>query len=88
MSCEESWRECAKWLTRVGLLPSDHRANWDSATTRDLAYCLRDGVQLCRLLNLLCPNTLDMKDVSQRPQMAQVCKNCILLMIWLINLNF
>lgn len=71
-SCEENWRECCKWLTRVGLLSADHRANWPTATIKDLAYTLRDGVQLCRLLNLLQPGALDLKDISQRPQMAQV----------------
>ncbi|CAL8143746.1 unnamed protein product [Orchesella dallaii] len=85
--CEENWRDCCKWLTRVGLLSSDHRANWPTATIKDLAYTMRDGVQLCRLLNLINPGALDLKDISQRPQMAQflclrnirtflqVCKN-------------
>jgi hypothetical protein len=71
--CEESWKDCVNWLTRVNLLPPEHRANNSSqATIKDLAYTLRDGVQLCRLLNLLHPNSLDLKDISQRPQMAQV----------------
>jgi hypothetical protein len=69
---EERWRECSAFLTRVGLLSADHRANSVKATARDLAYTLRDGVQLCRLLNLIQPNSLDLKDINQRPQMAQV----------------
>jgi len=69
---EERWRECAAFLTRVGLLSADHRANWPNATARDLAYTLRDGVQLCRLLSLIQPNSLDIRDINQRPQMAQV----------------
>lgn len=85
--CEENWRECCKWLTRIGLLANDHRTNLPTATIKDLAYTLRDGVQLCRLLNLIQPGSLDLKDISQRPQMAQflclrnirtflqVCKN-------------
>lgn len=69
---EELWRECASWLTRCGLLRPDHKANWDTSTIHDLAYILRDGVLLCNLLNVLHPGCIDMKDVNQRPQMAQV----------------
>ncbi|XP_077297551.1 vav guanine nucleotide exchange factor [Arctopsyche grandis] len=65
------WRECALWLTRTGMLRRDHRANWPSSSIHDLAHTLRDGVLLCNLLNVLDPHTLDMKDVNQRPQMAQ-----------------
>ncbi|XP_063547819.1 protein vav [Cydia strobilella] len=68
---EELWRECASWLTRCGLLRPDHKANWETSTIHDLAYTLRDGVLLCNLLNVLQPGCVDMKDVNQRPQMAQ-----------------
>ncbi|CAH0747726.1 unnamed protein product [Diatraea saccharalis] len=68
---EELWRECASWLTRCGLLRPDHKANWETSTIHDLAYTLRDGVLLCNLLNALHPGCIDMKDVNQRPQMAQ-----------------
>ncbi|XP_072935337.1 protein vav [Epargyreus clarus] len=68
---EELWRECASWLTRCGLLRHDHKANWETSTIHDLAYTLRDGVLLCNLLNTLHPGCIDMKDVNQRPQMAQ-----------------
>ncbi|CAG5035118.1 unnamed protein product [Parnassius apollo] len=68
---EELWRECASWLTRCGLLRPDHKANWKTSTIHDLAYTLRDGVLLCNLLNVLHPGCIDMKDVNQRPQMAQ-----------------
>ncbi|XP_053600667.1 protein vav isoform X2 [Plodia interpunctella] len=68
---EELWRECAAWLTRCGLLRPDHKANWETSTIADLAYTLRDGVLLCNLLNALHPGCIDMKDVNQRPQMAQ-----------------
>ncbi|GBP08262.1 Protein vav [Eumeta japonica] len=68
---EELWRECASWLTRCGLLRADHKANWEKSTIHDLAYTLRDGVLLCNLLNVLDPGCIDMKDVNQRPQMAQ-----------------
>lgn len=69
---EDLWRDCASWLTRCGLLRPDHKANWDKSTIHDLAYTLRDGVLLCNLLNTLHPGCIDMKDVNQRPQMAQV----------------
>ncbi|XP_047525773.1 protein vav isoform X2 [Pieris napi] len=68
---EDLWRECAGWLTRCGLLRPDHKANWDTSTIHDLAYTLRDGVLLCNLLNVLHSGCIDMKDVNQRPQMAQ-----------------
>lgn len=69
---EELWRECASWLTRCGLLRTDHKANWPQSTIQDLAYTLRDGVLLCNLINVIDPGSVDMKDVNQRPQMAQV----------------
>lgn len=69
---EDLWRECASWLTRCGLLRPDHKANWETSSIHDLAYTLRDGVLLCNLLNVLHPGCIDMKDVNQRPQMAQV----------------
>lgn len=65
------WRECSSWLTRCGVLRPDHKANWPEATLSDLAYTLRDGVLLCNLLNTLEPGCFDMKDVNQKPQMAQ-----------------
>ncbi|CAB3259278.1 unnamed protein product [Arctia plantaginis] len=68
---EDLWHECASWLTRCGLLRPDHKANWENSSIHDLAYTLRDGVLLCNLLNVLHPSCIDMKDVNQRPQMAQ-----------------
>ena len=70
-SDNESWHECAKWLTRCGALRADHKANWPKATAVDLAYTLRDGVLLCNLLNTVDTSCIDMKDVNQKPQMAQ-----------------
>ncbi|KAL0109462.1 hypothetical protein PUN28_014493 [Cardiocondyla obscurior] len=67
----KGWRECASWLTRCGALRVDHKANWPQATAFDLAYTLRDGVLLCNLLNIVDPGCIDMKDVNQKPQMAQ-----------------
>ncbi|XP_032688224.1 protein vav isoform X3 [Odontomachus brunneus] len=67
----KGWHECANWLTRCGALRADHKANWPQATAFDLAYTLRDGVLLCNLLNTMDPGCIDMKDVNQKPQMAQ-----------------
>ncbi|XP_075227409.1 vav guanine nucleotide exchange factor [Lycorma delicatula] len=67
----ELWKECVAWLTRCNVLRPDHTANWPEATISDLAYTLRDGVLLCNLLNTLDPGSIDMKDVNQKPQMAQ-----------------
>lgn len=68
---ENGWHDCVKWLTRCGALRADHKANWPKATAVDLAYTLRDGVLLCNLLNTVDPGCIDMKDVNQKPQMAQ-----------------
>lgn len=68
----EIWRECTSWLTRCGALRPDHKLNWSDSTISDFAYTLRDGVLLCNLLNILDPGSFDMKDVNQKPQMAQV----------------
>ncbi|KAJ3641351.1 hypothetical protein Zmor_027862 [Zophobas morio] len=68
---DELWKECAKWLTRWGMLRSDHRANWPDACIADLANILRDGVLLCKLLNKVDPGCIDMKDVNLKPTMAQ-----------------
>lgn len=71
----ETWRECTSWLTRCGALRPDHKLNWSDSTITDFAYTLRDGVLLCNLLNILDPGSFDMKDVNQKPQMAQVLLN-------------
>ncbi|RWS13194.1 protein vav-like protein [Dinothrombium tinctorium] len=68
---EDLWKDCAKWLIECQLLPYDHRINWKNAQIIDLVNCLRDGVLLCQLLNVLQPNCIDMKEVSLRPQMSQ-----------------
>lgn len=66
------WRDCVSWLIRCGVLRSDHRANWPDATLTDLAYTLRDGVLLCNFVNSMDRGCIDMKDVNQKPQFAQV----------------
>lgn len=66
------WKECADWLVKCKVLPSDHRVRWSSAQVIDLANTLRDGVLLCHLLNNLMPGCVDLKEISLRPQMSQV----------------
>jgi guanine nucleotide exchange factor VAV len=68
---DELWKECARWLTRWGMLREDHRANLPEACIADLANILRDGVLLCKLLNKVDPGCIDMKDVNLKPTMAQ-----------------
>ncbi|XP_034948388.1 protein vav [Chelonus insularis] len=86
---ETGWQECASWLTRCGALRADHKANWSTATAFDLAYTLRDGVLLCNLLNLIDPLCIDIKDVSQKPQMAQfLCLRNIKLFLTVCSSNF
>ncbi|XP_050546450.1 protein vav [Daktulosphaira vitifoliae] len=65
------WRDCANWLTRCGVIRTDHKVNWPESTIDDLAYTLKDGVILCNLLNILEPGCLGSKDINQKPQMVQ-----------------
>ncbi|XP_014668466.1 PREDICTED: proto-oncogene vav-like isoform X2 [Priapulus caudatus] len=65
------WKECASWLIRCGILPSDHKVTWPNAQVFDLAQILRDGVLLCQLSNTLVPNSIDLKLINQRPQLSQ-----------------
>jgi guanine nucleotide exchange factor VAV len=67
----DDWTKCVQWLVRVGMLPGDHRLATPAAQLAELAYLLRDGVLLCRLLNRLRPRTINTKDFSQRPQTSQ-----------------
>jgi len=67
----ELWKQCGAWLVRLDVLPSTHRISWPDATVQDLAYALRDGVLLCHLLHTIDNTTLDMKQVNQRPALAQ-----------------
>lgn len=76
---EELWRECTCWLTKLDILRTDHRANWDNAGIADLANTLRDGVLLCQLLHRLDNGCIDLKDVNLKPTMAQVITFKVLL---------
>lgn len=66
------WREAVQWLTQFGVLPPDHRCCLPDSRLLDLVYTLRDGVLLCHLLHKIDPTSIDLKDVSLKPQMAQV----------------
>lgn len=70
----DEWRHCVDWLVRCNILPEEHRATQPDASAFDLAQTLRDGVLICHLLNNLFPNSVDLKDFSQRPQLSQVRK--------------
>lgn len=83
---DELWRECAAWLTRWEMLRADHRANWPDACIADLANILRDGVLLCKLLQKIDHNSIDMKDINLKPTLAQVGKNFSENIMKLVNL--
>jgi len=56
---------------RLDVLPASHRITWPDATVKDLAYALRDGVLLCHLLHTIDNTSIDMRQVNQRPSLAQ-----------------
>lgn len=69
----ELWRECVRWMNECGILDAKHRVTEADAEIGEFATILRDGVLLCLLCNRLYENCIDVKDLQQRPQMAQVC---------------
>ena len=71
MNEEPLWQQCADWLCRMEVLPTNHRIMWPDATCQHLAYTLRDGVVLCFVASALNPASIEMKNVNLRPQMAQ-----------------
>jgi len=74
---------------RLGVLPSNHRITWPDATVQDLAYALRDGVLLCHLVHSIDPDTVDMKQVNQRPSLAQfLCLKNIRLFLSTLTRSF
>ncbi|XP_065171102.1 protein vav isoform X3 [Atheta coriaria] len=86
---DDLWRECASWLTRFNMLRPDHRANLETATLSDLATTLRDGVLLCNLLNKIDPGCIDVKDINQKPQLAQfLCSRNTELFLKTCRVNF
>lgn len=66
------WLECVQWLVKCKILDSSHRVTNKHAEIVDFAQTLRDGVLLCQLANRLCKGSVDMREVSLRPQMSQV----------------
>ncbi|XP_022919863.2 protein vav isoform X1 [Onthophagus taurus] len=71
VSNDEFWKECTDWLIRWGILRPDHQANLPDANIGDLANTLRDGVILCKLLNKIDPQCIDMKLVNLKPAFAR-----------------
>uniref|UniRef100_A0A915IAY0 Uncharacterized protein n=1 Tax=Romanomermis culicivorax TaxID=13658 RepID=A0A915IAY0_ROMCU len=57
------------------ILDKDHRVTFKQAEIVDFAQTLRDGVLLCQLVNKLCKESIDMREVSLRPQLSQPPKN-------------
>ena len=68
---EHLWKQCARWLCALEVLPSDHRIVQQDTKIEDLAYTLRDGVVLCHILATIDQSCINLKDVNQRPQMAR-----------------
>ena len=65
------------------------RITWPDATVQDLAYALRDGVLLCHLVHSIDPDTIDMKQVNQRPSLAQfLCLKNIRLFLSTLTRSF
>ena len=65
------------------------RITWPDATVQDLAYALRDGVLLCHLVHSIDPDTVDMKQVNQRPSLAQfLCLKNIRLFLSTLTRSF
>ena len=65
------WKQCARWLCDLEVLPSDHRIVQPDTKIEDLAYTLRDGVVLYHILATIDPTSVNIKDINQRPQMAR-----------------
>lgn len=74
MSVDSSqlWTDCVKWLIRCQILDPNHRVTYKQAEIVDFAQVLRDGVLLCQLAHRLCKTSIDIRDVSLRPQLSQV----------------
>ncbi|CAD6189319.1 unnamed protein product [Caenorhabditis auriculariae] len=62
----ELWKSCSNWLFELGLL-----VKADAANMIEFATILRDGVLLCRLANLLVPNSIQEKEINKNQQMSQ-----------------
>ena len=86
---EHLWKQCARWLCELEVLPSDHRILQPDTTIEDLAYTLRDGVVLCHILATIDPKCINPKDVNQRPQMARfLCLKNIRIFLTTCHIHF
>ncbi|KAK2141217.1 hypothetical protein LSH36_1139g00051 [Paralvinella palmiformis] len=68
---KEDWRLCVDWLARCQLLPKSHILLNQDATVIHLGYFLRDGVQLCNLLNNISPGVIPFSNFSQNPKASE-----------------
>lgn len=68
----DEWKLCVAWLIRCKLISNEHRVNTPTAEVYDFCHILRDGVILCNLCNILCPESIPSKNFSQRPDNSQV----------------
>ena len=92
----EAWRPSIKpQVTEVSLkfaqiINSEcFRITWPDDSVQDLAYALRDGVLLCHLVHSIDPDTLDMRQVNQRPSLAQfLCLKNIRLFLSTLTRSF
>ena len=73
LKSDDFWRGCIRWLVDCNIMRKDHRINTEKASIVDFAHFLRDGVFLCNLLHSIDPESIDLRQVNLRPQMAQVC---------------
>ena len=67
---EEEWRLCRDWLLQCSVI-SPTSPVMTAEEPIELAYLLRDGVILCKLLNFLSPGCIGPKDITQRMDMTQ-----------------
>ena len=86
---EHLWKQCARWLCALEVLPPDHRVVQQDTKIEDLAYTLRDGVVLCHILATIDSSCINLKDVNQRPQMARfLCLKNIRIFLSTCNTHF
>ncbi|CAI5455193.1 unnamed protein product [Caenorhabditis angaria] len=63
------WRGCARWLNDLGVLGTTD----ENGNLTEFASVLRDGVLLCRLANILVPNSIDQIDIIKNKHSQFTC---------------
>ncbi|EGT57909.1 hypothetical protein CAEBREN_25145 [Caenorhabditis brenneri] len=71
-SGSQLWRQCARWLRDLNVLTTDNTKQ-KSESILEFAAVFRDGVLLCRLANVLIPNSID--QASVRPSQSQISQD-------------